>query len=83
MKYGYSLPVDSNIPIVAPPLLKRPDSGVLEPRRLEVSTNALSQRDEAKPVYRRPKLKRRFAWKISGISACSKPCGGGELKSLL
>ncbi|XP_008195650.1 thrombospondin type-1 domain-containing protein 4 [Tribolium castaneum] len=72
VKYGYSLPIDSSTPLIAPPLLKRPDSGIPEPRRLETS-----QRDEARPLHRRTRLRRRFAWKISGVSACSKSCGGG------
>ncbi|KAJ3649706.1 hypothetical protein Zmor_021431 [Zophobas morio] len=78
VKYGYSLPMESNTPLIAPPLIKRPsDSGVPEPRRLETPLNALNQRDEARPVHRRTRLRRRFAWKISGVSACSKSCGGG------
>ncbi|KAH0812217.1 hypothetical protein GEV33_010573 [Tenebrio molitor] len=72
VKYGYSLPMESNTPMIAPPLIQRPsDPGVPEPRRLE------TQRDEARPVHRRTRLRRRFSWKISGVSACSKSCGGG------
>ncbi|RZC42708.1 hypothetical protein BDFB_014254, partial [Asbolus verrucosus] len=77
VKYGYSLPIEQNTPIIAPPLIKRPDAGVPEPRRLDTPLNALNQRDEARPLHRRTRLRRRFAWKISGVSACSKSCGGG------
>lgn len=79
VKYGYALPLESNTPAIAPPLLKRPsDSGIPEPRRLDTPLSGLSQRDEARPIHRRTRLRRRFAWKISGVSACSKSCGGGK-----
>ncbi|XP_028137005.2 ADAMTS-like protein 4 isoform X1 [Diabrotica virgifera virgifera] len=82
IKYGYSLPLSADI---APPLMKRP---IIEPIVLETKSDlslntSLSQRDEAKPPLpvpgiRRTRLRRKhFHWKITGLTACSKSCGGG------
>lgn len=83
IKYGYSLPVDHKV--LAPPLLKKPpviEPAVVETRRLESPLYNISQKDEARPPIhpgpRRPRLRRRyFHWKITGLTACSKSCGGG------
>lgn len=86
IKYGYSLPVDNN-PVVAPPLLKKPaviESAVVETRRLDSPLYNISQKDEARPPSvhpgpRRSRLRRKyFHWKITGLTACSKSCGGGK-----
>ncbi|KAG5874393.1 hypothetical protein JTB14_012376 [Gonioctena quinquepunctata] len=83
IKYGYSLPI---VPVMAPPLIKRPviEPMVLETKKLDSFSNiSLSQRDEARPpvsypAHRRTRLRRKhFHWKITGLTACSKSCGGG------
>lgn len=48
----------------------------VETRRFEKPLTTLSQGDDSRPLRRR---RRKFVWKISGMSACSKSCGGGEL----
>lgn len=77
IKYDYSLPM--MIPLeeeIAPPFHPAPSH--LEPRRLDVPSNSVSQHDEAKPGHNyRRKIRKRFSWKISGVSPCSKSCGGG------
>ncbi|XP_056633322.1 thrombospondin type-1 domain-containing protein 4 isoform X2 [Diorhabda sublineata] len=85
IKYGYSLPIIADL---APPLMKRPN--IIEPTVLETKqidslafNTSLTQRDEARPpipipVIRRPRLRRKhFTWKLTGLTACSKSCGGG------
>ncbi|XP_017773534.1 PREDICTED: thrombospondin type-1 domain-containing protein 4-like [Nicrophorus vespilloides] len=86
IKYGYSLPVENQLGSERS-TSHRPatsDIGVVETRRLD-SPNSLSQRDEAKPVHphRRQRLRRKFTWKITGVSACSKTCGGGFQQTVL
>ncbi|XP_074037372.1 thrombospondin type 1 domain containing lonely heart isoform X2 [Leptinotarsa decemlineata] len=82
IKYGYSLPI-AKIPAIAPPSIKRPiiEPMVLETRKLDTSFNtSFNQRDEARPPvpHRRTRLRRKhFHWKITGLTACSKSCGGG------
>ncbi|XP_019865966.1 thrombospondin type-1 domain-containing protein 4 [Aethina tumida] len=86
IKYSYSIP-DMDFPKIAPPLVKKPYDGGLEPKRLEPSSfNTLNQKDEARPLHtshRRPRLRRKFAWKITGVSPCTKTCGGGIQTPLL
>lgn len=48
----------------------------VETRRFEKPLTTLSQGDDSRPLRRR---RRKFVWKISGMSLCSKTCGGGEL----
>ncbi|KAF5280293.1 hypothetical protein FQR65_LT03102 [Abscondita terminalis] len=79
IKYDYALPV----PIlpneqISPPYQKRPVLNSLEPKRLDTLPNSVTQHDEAKPghSYRR-RVRKRFSWKIAGVSPCSKSCGGG------
>lgn len=70
---------------IAPPFMKKPPEPTLtEPKKLDPPLITLSQRDEAKlpakdeprPGHRRLR-RRRFTWKITGVTACSKSCGGG------
>ncbi|CAG9762392.1 unnamed protein product [Ceutorhynchus assimilis] len=82
IKYQYSLPVD-DIPIIAPPLIRRP-SDTVTPRKLDHQNSTFSnQRDDPKPsvIYpgpRRTRLRRRnFHWKVTGLTPCTKTCGGG------
>lgn len=92
IKYSFSLPIDHQLPPppeqIAPPYLKRPtipsDSALASP-----PNTLTSQRDEprphlarddprpAHPIHRRMRKQRRFAWKITGVTACSRSCGGG------
>lgn len=79
--------------MIAPPLIKKPstlESSGLD-RRVDsgpVTTAPYNnQRDDPKPaIYPGPKkiLRRRrnFHWKITGVSPCSKSCGGGEFLNL-
>lgn len=46
----------------------------VETRRFEKPLTTLSQGDDSRPLRRR---RRKFVWKINGMSACSKSCGGG------
>lgn len=50
----------------------------VEPRRLDKPLTTLSQGDDARPLRRR---RRKFVWKITGMTSCSKTCGGGENNS--
>ncbi|XP_050306134.1 thrombospondin type-1 domain-containing protein 4-like [Anthonomus grandis grandis] len=87
IKYRYSLPVDEASPVAAPPLLKRPldpvtfDTRILEPYGDNATFS--HQRDDPKPVVlhpgqRRTRLRRRnFHWKVTGLTPCTKTCGGG------
>lgn len=72
---------------IAPPLMRKPseERPPLEPVNSDPFVNTLSQKDEArfpprdepsKPIHRRIRRKK-FAWKITGVTACSKTCGGG------
>lgn len=76
---------------IAPPYIKKPalasDSSYLDPRRLEPPPSVLhNQRDEparspeVRPghVVHRRQRRRKFVWKITGVTACSKSCGGGK-----
>ncbi|KAJ8980657.1 hypothetical protein NQ317_017583 [Molorchus minor] len=85
IKYSYSLPINEQ-PVIAPPLVKRPyiDPTSLETKRLDSSAanTSLNQKDEARPPLhpgpRRTRTRRKyFHWKVTGLTACSKPCGGG------
>lgn len=71
--------IDGNSEQIAPPLLNPLPNDILpEPRRLDIPLNTLNQKDEAKPnPHRRYRNRRRFQWKISGLTPCSKSCGGG------
>lgn len=60
---------------IAPPFIKSPVH--LEPRKLETTINSVTQRDEARPTHNKRRIRRRFSWKISGVTGCSKSCGGG------
>ncbi|CAG9860808.1 unnamed protein product [Phyllotreta striolata] len=83
IKYGYSLPISE----AAPPFMKRSGKDnepiALESKQPDLLLNtSLSQRDEARPPpvpgIRRTRLRRKhFHWKITGLTACSKSCGGG------
>ncbi|KAF5283828.1 hypothetical protein FQA39_LY04648 [Lamprigera yunnana] len=74
IKYDYALPFEQSSE--EQPYQKRTISNSLEPKLLDTSSN--SQRDEAKPGYGfRRRVRKRFAWKISGVSPCSKSCNGG------
>ncbi|KAK9717542.1 ADAM-TS Spacer 1 [Popillia japonica] len=79
IKYEYLLAIDGNSEQIAPPLLNPLPNDILpEPRRLDIPLNTLNQKDEAKPnPHRRYRNRRRFQWKISGLTPCSKSCGGG------
>lgn len=85
IKYGYSVPLDE-VPVIAPPLIKRPSPSDLP--RLDVNSTFNNQRDEAKPsaVYpgqRRTRLRRRaYHWKVTGLTPCTKSCGGGTQTSI-
>lgn len=72
---------------IAPPLMRKPteDRPSLENSNLDSFVNAVNQKDEArfpprdepsKPLHRRVRRKK-FAWKITGVTTCSKTCGGG------
>ncbi|CAG9821234.1 unnamed protein product [Phaedon cochleariae] len=88
IKYGYSLPVPDSRSL-APPLIQRSPTEAATHRRPEPAFNvsahqmaSFGQRDEARPavVYpgRRTRLRRKnFHWKVTGLTACSKSCGGG------
>lgn len=84
IKYEYSIPTTSPGEAV-PALVKYPTKVIgLESRRLDPSTGTLTQRDDPNPKpslhhHRRQRVKRRFSWKITGLSACSKSCGGGKV----
>ncbi|XP_066245264.1 thrombospondin type-1 domain-containing protein 4 isoform X1 [Euwallacea similis] len=73
VKYRYALP--EGLPLIAPPLLRRPQE--------DNSTIFSNQRDDPKPsvIYpgpRKTRLRRRnYHWKVTGLSHCSKTCGGG------
>lgn len=79
---------------ISPPYLKKSPpivdvSSHLDPRRLEPPPTVFSQRDEpprppirdeirpGHAVHRRQR-RRKFVWKITGVTACSKSCGGGK-----
>ncbi|KAJ8916379.1 hypothetical protein NQ315_005077 [Exocentrus adspersus] len=88
IKYGYSVPLDQT-PVLAPPFIKKPavtlEPATVETRRLDLPLYNISynQKDEARPppVHpgpRRTRVRRKyFHWKITGLTACSKSCGGG------
>ncbi|KAL1512823.1 hypothetical protein ABEB36_002345 [Hypothenemus hampei] len=90
VKYRYSLPLD-DVPIIAPPLIKRPtpsDLLTIEPNKFDQTSNINSsifynQRDDPKPSviypgHRRTRLRRKnFHWKVTGLTPCTKSCGGG------
>ncbi|KAK9874024.1 hypothetical protein WA026_002378 [Henosepilachna vigintioctopunctata] len=68
---------------IAPPSILHPNAG---PSNSETRKNDRSvhfnQQDDPKSSlnhhhHRQRRVRRRFSWKISGISACSKSCGGG------
>lgn len=74
---------------IAPPYLKKPtaDSPYLDPRRLDPLPTIHNQRDEpprspeirpGSHVVHRRQRRRKFVWKITGVTACSKSCGGGN-----
>lgn len=84
IKYSYSIPVPTNgIEQIAPPYSKHPNVYPLKldsSKQFDIST---VQRDEAKPTHHhRRRVRRRFLWRISGVSPCSKSCGGGKIKYL-
>ncbi|CAH0551307.1 unnamed protein product, partial [Brassicogethes aeneus] len=83
IKYSYSIP-DSELPKIAPPLMKRPYDGGVESRRLDSSFNSLNQKDEAATpmLHRRNRLRKKFKWSIS-YSPCPKTCGGGLRNPIL
>lgn len=87
IKYGYSVPVEG--PAIAPPLLRRPspsEQPTLDTRRLDIAPPSVAfnnQRDDPKPVtihpgHRRTRIRRKyFHWKVTGLTPCTKSCGGG------
>nr|XP_022913821.1 thrombospondin type-1 domain-containing protein 4 isoform X1 [Onthophagus taurus] len=81
IKYGYSVPPETDEQI-APPLIQQMSNDIgLEPRRLDVNHH---QKDEGKPTtHRRIRPRRRFAWKITGLGPCTKTCGGGVQTPIL
>ncbi|CAH1991455.1 unnamed protein product [Acanthoscelides obtectus] len=85
IKYSYSLPME-DAPVIAPPLMKRPNSAdpsIIETRRLETTYSNVTLKDESRPQIlhpgpRRTRIRRKhFHWKVTGLTACSKSCGGG------
>ncbi|XP_060516907.1 thrombospondin type-1 domain-containing protein 4 [Cylas formicarius] len=84
IKYAYSIPVDNNVPMIAPPLIKRPDPQALDSRKPDpiwINNSTFNNpRDEPRApiVTRRTRLRRKyFHWKITGLTPCTKSCGGG------
>lgn len=68
---------------LAPPSVLIPRSHTIETPNLDRSLHS-NQQDDPKSLtshhhHRQRRVRKRFTWKISGISACSKSCGGGEL----
>lgn len=95
IKYSYSLPLPET-PLMTPALVKRPlepriEPTILETRKLDTKYNiTYHQKDEAarsvttSPYHKRTRTrKRHFHWKITGLTACSKSCGGGNLSFAL
>ncbi|XP_045460910.1 thrombospondin type-1 domain-containing protein 4-like isoform X2 [Harmonia axyridis] len=65
----------------APPSILTSDSHTLDTRKYDRSLHS-NQQDDPKSLtnhhhHRQRRVRKRFSWKISGISACSKSCGGG------
>ncbi|KAL3288916.1 hypothetical protein HHI36_003361 [Cryptolaemus montrouzieri] len=57
------------------------DSNTIESRKIDRSAHS-NQQDDPKSsnnhhYHKQRRVRRRFSWKINGISACSKSCGGG------
>lgn len=75
-------------PHIAPPLLRKPQpeesSHNIETRRLDLPSSinsTFAQKDEAiRPHHhRRTRFRRKyFQWKVTGLTACSRSCGGGK-----
>lgn len=79
VKYEYSLPLERQQPQIAPPYIQRQNIS-FEPRRLDSSPNLPNhQKDEPKVPIRKFRLRRKFSWKVSGTTPCTKTCGGGKL----
>ncbi|XP_076267689.1 thrombospondin type 1 domain containing lonely heart isoform X2 [Rhynchophorus ferrugineus] len=88
IKYSYSIPIDDKLPI-APHLLRRPtpyQPSSVDTRRLDSkSPNVIysNQLDEPKsttnyPSLRRTRIRRKYLhWKVTGLTPCTKSCGGG------
>lgn len=84
IKYGYSLPAEE--PIQSHPAIGNGQVAHLEGNIMD--TNAVSLRDEAQPTsasphpHRRLRNRRKYVWKSTGVTACSKSCGGGYQQSV-
>lgn len=95
VKYRYSYPPEDEPQVIAPPLIKKPspsETSRLDTRRLDSSPATTApynnQRDDPKPAVVYPgskkaiRRRRNFHWKITGVTPCSKSCGGGEFLNI-